>query len=177
MFFRHGSPINWITFPGVIVHELTHQLLCRFYGIPVFKVVYFQTRNPAGYVLHETPDNKSQSIILQAGPFLVNTILGFIISLPAVFTVFGLNKSKPLDYFLVYLGISIAMHAFPCTGDGKANLLKVKAKDIPLTLKVVGYPVASLIYINSLKRFSWLHILYGIVIAIVIPHLLVKLMV
>jgi hypothetical protein len=76
MFFIPGIAITMLTFPGVIVHELAHQLFCRLFKIPVFEVVYFQMKNPAGYVLHETPQSKWQTMMISVGPFVLNTLLG-----------------------------------------------------------------------------------------------------
>jgi len=80
-------------------------------------VVYFRVGNPAGYVVHEAPQNKLQTIMISIGPFIVNTILGALIALPAAMPVFKFDNASPLDYILVFLGVSIAMHAFPSTGD------------------------------------------------------------
>src|SRR4051812_18048352 len=114
--FIPGFLISILTFPGVIVHELAHQLFCRWYKVPVFNVVYFQTGNPAGYVVHEKPSTKWQSIMISTGPFVLNTIIGAIIALPAALPVFTFHNGTLLDYFLIYLGVSVAMHAFPSTG-------------------------------------------------------------
>src|SRR5678809_909987 len=103
--FIPGIAITLLTFPGVIVHELAHQLFCRLYKVPVFKVVYFQAQNPAGYVLHEIPDNKFHSIMISVGPFFVNTILGALIALPSSLPVLEFNHSASLlDFLLIYLG-------------------------------------------------------------------------
>jgi hypothetical protein len=117
MFFIPGIVISLVTVPGIIVHELAHQLFCRLYKVPVFKVVYFQMGNPAGYVLHEAVKNKAQGIMISVGPFFVNTVLGALIAMPAALPVFTFNNATPLDYLLIYLGVSIAMHAFPSRGD------------------------------------------------------------
>jgi hypothetical protein len=74
MFFVPGIVITILTFPGVIVHELAHQLFCRWFKVPVFEVVYFQPKNPAGYVLHEVPQHKWQTILISVGPFFINTL-------------------------------------------------------------------------------------------------------
>ena len=125
--FIPGFLITLVTFPGVIVHELAHQLFCRWYKIPVYEVVYFQAQNPAGYVLHETPANKWQSLMISIGPFFVNTLLGALIALPAAMPVFEFEDANPFHYLLIYLGVSIAMHAFPSTGDA-ANVWSIVKK-------------------------------------------------
>lgn len=42
-----------LPFPGVMVHELAHQLFCRLMGVPVYEVKYFQFADTCGYVAHE----------------------------------------------------------------------------------------------------------------------------
>jgi len=173
MFFIPGFLITLITFPGVIVHELAHQLFCRYFKVPVFKVVYFQMGNPAGYVLHEAVKNKAQGMLISIGPFIVNTVVGAIISLPAALPVFTFHTAGPLDYVLIYLGVAIAMHAFPSRGDADVIWNSVKEKSTPLWIKIIGYPVVGLIYIGSLASFFWLDLLYGIGVAVGIPNLII----
>jgi hypothetical protein len=173
MFFIPGIAITIVTFPGVIVHELAHQLFCRWFKIPVFKVVYFQAKNPAGYVLHEIPLNKWHSVMISIGPFFINTILGALIALPASLPVFTFDTDGPLDYLLIYLGVSIAMHAFPSTGDANVIWATIKEKETPLWLKIVGYPLVGLIYLGSLGSFFWLDLVYGVGVAIGLPNLII----
>ena len=175
MFFIPGIVITLATFPGVIVHELAHQLFCRWFKVPVFGVVYVQFKNPAGYVLHETPQRKWQSIMISIGPFIVNTIIGAIVALPAALPVFKFNNAGPLDYLLIYLGVSIAMHAFPSRGDANVIWDMVNEKDTAWWIKLVGYPVVGLIYLGSIGSFFWLDLLYGIGVAIGLPNLIISL--
>jgi hypothetical protein len=174
--FIPGILITLLTFPGVIVHELAHQLFCRLYKVPVFKVVYFQAQNPAGYVLHEAPESKWQSIMISIGPFFVNTLLGALIALPAALPFFEFDNPSPVDFVLVYFGVSIAMHAFPSTGDASVIWERLREKDTPLLAKIIGYPVIGLIYLGTLGSFFWLDLLYGIGVAIGLPRLLVMLL-
>jgi hypothetical protein len=176
MFFIPGVLISILTFPGVIVHELAHQLFCRLYKIPVFEVVYFKTGNPAGYVLHEVVPNKFQHIMISIGPFLVNTVLGAIIAFPAVFPIFKLDNASLLDYMLIYLGVSIAMHAFPSRGDAQSILDGLKKDDTPILAKIFGYPIVGLIYLGSLGSFFWLDALYGVAVCVGLPNLIISLL-
>jgi len=169
-----GFVICIVTFPGVIVHEFAHQLFCRLYKVPVFKVVYFQIGNPAGYVMHEGATNKWQSIMISIGPFFVNTILGGLIALPASLPVFTFENAGLIDYLLIYLGVSIAMHAFPSTGDANTIWQVLKEKDTSLPVKIIGYPLVGLIYLGSLGSFFWLDLLYGMAIAVGLPRLIIS---
>jgi len=175
MFFIPGILITIFTFPGVIVHELAHQLFCRLFNVPVFKVVYFQAKNPAGYVLHETVTNKWKSMLISIGPFFVNTLIGAIIAFPAALPIFKFNNANVSDYILIYLGVSVAMHAFPSTGDAQSILDDLKKPETPILVKIVGYPIIGLIYVGSLSRFFWFDLVYGIAIAVGLPTLLISL--
>jgi hypothetical protein len=171
--FIPGFLITLATFPGVIVHELAHQLFCRLFKVPVFKVVYFKTGNPAGYVLHEPVSNKWQSMMISVGPFVVNSlIIGFQSALP----VFKFDNGNFADYILIYLGVSIAMHAFPSTGDAKCIWNDLKDPDTSLLVKIVGYPIVGLIYLGSIGSFFWLDLAYGIALVVGLPNLLVSLL-
>lgn len=174
--FIPGFLISILTFPGVIVHELAHQLFCRWLKVPVFKVVYFQVSNPAGYVLHERPDNRFKSIAIGIGPFIFNTVIGAVIALPAALPVFRFNTANIFDYLLIYLGVSIAMHAFPSTGDANTIVQSLKEKSTPVWAKIVGYPIVGLIYLGSLGSFFWLDLLYGVGVAIGLPNLIIHLL-
>ncbi len=176
MFFIPGFLITLVTFPGVIVHEIAHQLFCRWYKVPVFEVVYFQPKNPAGYVLHEKPARRIQQIMISIGPFFVNTILGALIGLPAAMPFFEFNNPGPLDYVLIYLGVSIAMHAFPSTGDANSIWSMLKEEGTSFWVKVIAYPVVGLIYIGSLGSFFWLDFLYGVAVVVGLPHLIINLL-
>lgn len=173
--FIPGIIITVVTFPGVIVHELAHQLFCRLYKVPVFKVVYFQAENPAGYVIHEVPKNKWHGIMIGIGPFFLNSILGALIAFPAVLPVVMFHNANLLDYLLIYLGVSIAMHAFPSSGDASSIWSEVSKKETSIWVKIISYPIVGLIYLGSLGSFFWLDLLYGIGVAVGLPHLIISL--
>lgn len=172
-----GIIISILTFPGVIVHELAHQLFCRWYKVSVFKVCYFQFGNPVGYVLHEKPRKKSQQIMISVGPFIINTILGALIAFPAAIPVFQFDQSDPIFYVLIYLGVSIAMHSFPSTGDASVMWDSVMKEDSSLFLKIVTVPLVGLIYLGALGSFFWLDLVYGIAVAVWLPKLIIHFLV
>lgn len=173
MFFIPGPLIALATFPGVIVHELAHQLFCRWFRVPVLGVCYFRVGNPAGFVVHEPTRNPWHSLLISVGPFLINTLIGAIIAFPAALPVLKFRAGDGLDYLLVWLGVSIAMHAIPSTGDAKSLWATACAENVPWLGKVVAAPVVGIIYLATLGRFFWLDLLYGVGIALGLPTLLV----
>lgn len=168
-----GIIISIITFPGVIVHEIAHQLFCRLFNLVVFDVCYFRFGNPAGYVVHESPKKPAHEIIIGIGPFIVNTIIGAIISLPAAIPVIKFGAGTPLEYVLIWLGVSIAMHSFPSTGDAESIWDAVKSKDTNLAIKIITAPIVLLIYAGAIGSIIWLDLVYGIAVSTLIPYLIV----
>jgi hypothetical protein len=171
-----GWIISILTFPGVIVHEFAHQLFCRLFDVRVIKVCYFRFGNPAGYVVHETPRNPMHSIWISIGPFLVNTIAGALIALPGSTQVLRHKSGAPPDFILIWLGVSIAMHSFPSTGDAKSIWRALWSRDASIIARVIGTPIVVLIYLGALGSFLWLDLIYGIAVVVIIPVAVIRLM-
>lgn len=176
-----GILISVATFPGVAVHELAHQIFCRISRIPVYEVEYFQAQNPCGYVLHEPTSNPWKNLATGLGPFLVNTVLGVLVTLPAYANVFGYGSVsgslgtlvKLSSYILYWLGVSILMHAFPSTGDAKVLVESVlKNKEVNLLAKIVTAPFIGLIYLGALGSMFWLDLAYGVGMSMLLPKLI-----
>ncbi len=167
--FIPGFIISIITFPGVVAHEFAHELFCALTGTRVIKVRYFRFGNPAGYVVHEAPDSVWKHILIGIGPFFVNTALGFLTGLFAVKKYHSAGGTSGAAYFLIWLGLSIAMHSFPSTGDAKSIWRGIWSKGTPLTAKLIGTPLVGLIFLGALGSCLWVVQAYGIVVAVVSP--------
>jgi hypothetical protein len=172
--FIPGIIISIVTFPGVIVHELAHQLFCRWFKIPVFEVCYFRTENPVGYVIHEPAKKVYQSVFVSVGPFIINSLLCFLIGFSASLQ-FKFDSANVLDYLLLYLAISIGTHAFPSTGDA-ASLWKavVKSDSTSWFAKAIVTPIVGFIYAGALGSMFWLDVIYGGAVALGLPYLIIK---
>lgn len=172
--FIPGIIISIATFPGVIVHELAHQLFCRWFKVPVFEVCYFRTENPIGYVIHGPAEKVYQSVFISVGPFIINTLLCFIIGFSAALQ-FKFDSANILDYLLMYLAISIGTHAFPSTGDA-TSLWKsvVKSEETTWVSKAIVAPIVGFIYLGALGSFFWLDIIYGSAVALGLPYIIIK---
>lgn len=172
--FIPGFLISIITLPGVIVHELAHQLFCRISKVAVIDVCYFRFGNPAGYVQHEIPIKPAQNILIGIGPFFVNTIIGGLIAMPAAIQILKFKDySNVLYLLLTWLGVSIAMHSFPSTGDAKSIWSSIRQKETSLLVKIIGTPIVGLIYLCAVGSIVWLDLIYGIGVAIFIPNILI----
>jgi len=169
--------VTIVTFPGIIVHELAHQLFCRWFKIPVFEVCYFRIGNPAGYVIHEVPQKYHQSLFISIGPFIINTLLAFIIGFPAALQ-FKFDSASFSDYFLVYLAVSIGAHAFPSVGDAGSLWKSVmNAENKNWFIKLITVPAVGVIYLGAIGSFFWLDIIYGMGVGVGLPYALIEMLV
>jgi hypothetical protein len=172
MFLVPGVLVTLLTFPGVIVHEAAHQLFCRWLRVAVLDVRYLRLGNPSGFVIHEVPPTALKHLLIAVGPVMVNTVVGALVALPAVFPVIYLGAGTPLHALLLWLGISIAMHAFPSTTDAKAVWASLKSPRTPLSLKLTAMPVVGLIYLGALGSRIWLDVVYAFFAINVIPSVM-----
>lgn len=155
-----GWLISILTFPGVIVHELGHMFFCRIFKVKIHKVCYFRFGNPAGYVIHDDPENFKQSFFIDVGPFIVNSVLAII---AFILTALLTPVYESYGFLFSWLGISIAMNSFPSKGDAKVlwAVTRKHSKDNGL-LRLVGYPFVVIIYVANLLSFLWFDLFYAI---------------
>jgi hypothetical protein len=167
--------IALLTFPGVIIHEAAHMLFCRWGRVPIFDVCFFRFGNPAGYVVHEPPKNFALAFLISVGPFIVNSLLCIVLCFPAFVPVRIFNRADPVSYFLLWLGLSIGMHAFPSTGDAKVlwGQAKVAAKR-GNALAILSFPLVGVIYLANIGSIFWLDLMYGAAIGLALPEYVLK---
>lgn len=167
-----GILIALATFPGVIAHEAAHLLFCRIRKVAVFEVCYFRLGNPAGYVVHERTDDFTTSFLIAVGPFIINSLLCVVFCFPAVLPVRVFGLSDPVSYFWIWLGVSIGMHAFPSTQDGRGLWGAARrAARSGSVLALVSFPLVIVIYTANLLSFFWVDALYGLAIGLGLPVL------
>lgn len=152
----------FLTFPGVMVHELAHKIFCQLSGLHVAKTVYFRFGNPSGYVVHEVPRNYLQSFFVSVGPIIVNSLLGFGLA-------YAISWITPGSYrrlICLWLSFSVAAHAFPseedlsgASHDGLKNLRQGSS-----LWPIIGFPLIGLM---------WLAGRFGIIFRIAFALLLV----
>jgi len=160
--FIPGFLISLATFPGVIVHELAHVAFCKFTDTRVLKVCLFRLGNPAGYVIHEQPSTVWRHILIGVGPFFVNTFLGFVLGIIAIPLHMDWDHPTPSQLLLLWLGVSIAMHSFPSTGDARSIWHAVSSKGAPISAKLIGMPLVIIIFAGAIGSIFWLDALYGV---------------
>jgi hypothetical protein len=170
-----GWLIATVSFPGVIVHEAAHMLFCRLRRVAVLDVCFFRVGNPAGYVVHEPPHDFTTAFFISTGPFFVNSALCILICFPAFMPSRVFNCMDPVQGFLLWLGLSIGMHAFPSTHD--AQQLWAAASDAARRfnlLAIVSFPLVVVIFIANVLSIIWFDLIYAAAIGLGLPELVFK---
>jgi hypothetical protein len=163
MFFIPGFLIALLTFPGVIVHEIAHRIFCDIAGVPVYKVCYIRVGNPAGYVVHGQVNNLWSSFLISVGPFLINSILCAVLGFPAyVNTALG-THTHIINTLLIWLSVSIGMHAFPSKADLDNFHKNVKSSQ-GQNILLVGFSMflGGCFTIARLLSFFWFDAIYAL---------------
>lgn len=170
-----GWLVALVTFPGVIVHEAAHMLFCKIRGLAVLDVCFYRVGNPAGYVIHEQSEDFTSIFLVAVGPFIVNSILCFLFCFPAFVPVKIFDQKDLISYFLIWLGMSIGMHAFPSTGDAQVLMEAAKKAVRRMNLlAIISYPIVGLIYVANLLRIVWFDYLYGFALGFLLPEFILK---
>lgn len=166
-----GELIALLTFPGVIIHEAAHMLFCKLGRVVVLDVCFFRWGNPAGYVIHEEPPNFRTAFLISVGPFIVNSLVCIVLCFPAFVPVRIFDRPDPVSYFLLWLGLSIGMHAFPSTQDAKVLWHYARNAASKLNpLAILTFPIVVIIYVANLGSFFWLDLIYGFAIGLGLPE-------
>ncbi len=175
-----GWLVTLVTAPGVVVHEFAHAKVCQWADVPILEVCYFQLGDPPGYVLHAEPESYRDSYLISVAPFLVNTIVAALlfVAIPLLATgAGGVGEAGTVGWIVFWLGISVAAHAFPSTGDAKSVWTDTKAHYRSSPLALVGLPIVVLIYIANLLSIVWFDFIYALLlyvaVAMVLPGMLI----
>ena len=167
-----GELIALLTFPGVIVHEFAHMLFCRLRGLAVLDVCFFRYGHPAGYVIHEESESFTTTFLVSVGPLFVNSLLCVLICLPAYLPMEVFGVEHPLNYALLWLGISIGMHAFPSNQDVAVLWAQAIASASRHVLGLLIFPFVLLIRFANLMSIVWFDLFYGFALGIGVPKLI-----
>jgi len=167
--------LSYLTFPGVIVHEFGHAWACRRLGIQIEEVCYLRLGNPMGYVRHERPSSTLAYIMAAVAPFFVSTLLAVLMSFAACLLARGYLPPETRDsatLLAAWLSFSIALHAFPSSGDADALWLDVTTPGIGLPAKTMLLPVIGIIRLTQLGARCFLDVLFALVVVALPPSLL-----
>lgn len=135
--------------PGVIVHELSHYLVCKLLRVPVYDVDLFSFGETAGYVEHAVPRSYTKRLLVALAPLLVNLSLGI-----AAFWA-GTQLTTPYTVLLLALGFVVIAHSLPSSVDAR-TLLPQRTLGYLYPLFLLALPlIAVLLVANRLRPYGF----------------------
>ena len=129
----HGL-INYLTIPGVVLHELSHAFFAYVTGAKVIEVAPFKKdENSLGHLYFRNKGNKLvvslQNIFISCAPLLIGSVVVY----GCYCALFVLPSSLLwLKIIIAYIGISMFFHMTMSTAD-----IKVYVRGIPLFMCII----------------------------------------
>lgn len=118
---------TYLTFPGVILHEISHRLMCDLLVVPVYEIRYFDFDSErAGHVIHGKTRDTFDSLLISVAPLFINSLICLILIFPFCASLYIIdapiphiysNSSNFFSIILLWLGFSALVHAKPSNQD------------------------------------------------------------
>lgn len=171
--FALGYIATIVTFPGIIIKVLFQDIAYRLMNIPVYTIKYAYMNNETGETGQldaEIIENYGKNLFAALFPLFINSVLGFVLSLPSLYNIVFIEAAGVLDYILLWLGISIAANAFPTS----ALIEHIHQKthfyvSNGIMALYLLYPLIWLMQLVKGLRLFWLECLYGVIVGFLLP--------
>ncbi|HEV2601461.1 MAG TPA: hypothetical protein VGT41_04120 [Candidatus Babeliales bacterium] len=170
-----GELIAFATFPGVILHEISHRFFCDIANVKVYDINYFEPLSTkAGHVIHEPTNNFFSVFFISMGPLIINSLVCMILTIPAgslyyletEFMGYSPWFMTPAYYVLKWIGYSIGFHAMPSNQD-MSNLEKIAQSNSAKVLAAILSGIVAFFNVPYLGFFLKLIFTYGL--ALILP--------
>lgn len=131
--FIPGELIALVTFPGVIIHEISHRFFCDLYNVAVYEINYFRPLSKrAGHVLHMPTKNFYHAFFIACAPLIINSIVCMLLTFPCACRAYlgtsfieDMTSSFSFLYgIMTWIGFSAGWNAMPSDHD-VSGLLKL----------------------------------------------------
>ena len=110
-----------------------------------------------GYVEHEAPEMFIDSILISIAPFIINSAVAVLLFR------WGMGATGLVKFAVFWLGLSVALHSFPSSGD--ANQIWNYAKKHLLSFwTLLAIPIILLIKTVDRLRILWFDLVYAIIL-------------
>lgn len=165
-----------LTFPGVVLRQVVHLGFCRVAGVKVLDVRFFRYDTPSGYVLHEMPKSFQTSLVLALGPLFVHSLICLgLCSIALVPWRYYDEVAGIHSVFLMWMGLSIGVHAFPPRRDS-SNMWTLTRKEIRQHGALVRVIFPIIVFLRLAERLTLygFDVAYAGVVGVAIPWVLLS---
>ena len=113
-----NKTVQYLLFPGIIIHEFSHAFACVCLGIKIKKIKWVSAEG--GFVIHEASRSHA-TIIISLFPFVFNLLFAFSMGL-----LLKISNNQLLSIILIWLGISAIFFSVPSVQDAKNVFAAIK---------------------------------------------------
>ncbi len=154
---------SYLTFPGIVLHETAHFIMCLLFGVKVTRVRFFRFDGSGGDVTYQSPDSYIKIFFIAMSPMVIGSICSYLL-LHHTFVSFNLDTY--LYYVCIWVGFCFALHSLPSIQD--ANSLLEYSKNLGgffgMIFFIISLPVFIVFWILNNLRGLGLEIFWALFI-------------
>lgn len=118
--------ISFVSFPGVILHEITHRFFCDIAAVHAYNISSIKPFFAmAGCIKHESTINIKRLFFISMGPLIINSVVCMLLTFPygtkltlgTDFVPYSFEWIRYIDYFALWMGLSAGYQAMPSNND------------------------------------------------------------
>jgi len=169
-----------LTIPGIIIHEISHRLMCDIYQIPVYQVSYFSfKKSTSSFVLHKKIENLKVAYRVAMAPLFINSLVAMLLTIPFGTVVYcntttelSLNNNiflTALNFVIMWVGLSAGFQAIPTNQDTKEFMSLLRPQDDIFTMQCI-------VFFINLANLPWIGIfirmVYASLLTVILPAIM-----
>lgn len=154
------AAITVLFLPGIVAHEVAHQLACRCFGVAVREGVSISFTTDSVGIEHEPVDSFGADLGIAVAPLGLNSVFAFV-------ALSGAHAaSAPWSLALLWLGVSFAFTALPSAPDTEtlyetAGSLSGASRALAYAVSAPLRTLTTLPLVPGVATFGWFLVLYG----------------
>jgi hypothetical protein len=145
------------------MHEWSHKIMCKIFGIPVIKTAYATfDKERMGYVVHGEPRTYISALMVSLGPLILNSLVSFFMIKTSLHT----PRTSLMFYILLWLAFSIALHAIPSDKDIQNIFSATKHPKgvLGFILGILLLPFIGIVFCADKMKKYWFDIFYALLV-------------
>jgi hypothetical protein len=173
-----GEVVALVTFPGVVLHEVSHRFFCDITNVDVYAISYFKPLSKkSGHVISQPTNNLFHKFLISTGPLIINSLVCMALTFPAgcnfylgTWCVVGYASfSISLAYgVMAWIGYSVGFNAIPSNQDMNGLVGLAQSRFV----KAVLYVFTKIIALFNAEAIGFfLHIGFAFLLSLILPWL------
>ncbi len=154
---------SYLTFPGIVLHETAHLVMCLLFGVKVTRVRFFRFDGSGGDVTYQSPNSYIKIFFIALSPMVIGSVVSYVLLHNTFITP---NIDIYLYYIYIWAGFCFALHSLPSIQD--ANSLLQYSKNLGglfgVIFFIISLPVFVIFWILNNLRGIGLEVFWALFI-------------